>query len=103
GQIWIVEIKSSLADFRADGKWEAYRDHCDRLLFAVDAAFPADVLPENAGLIVADEYGAELLRHAPEHRLAAARRKAVTLRFARAAALRLHRIRDPDSRLGTLL
>jgi hypothetical protein len=95
GDIWIVEIKSSLADFRADAKWPDYRAHCDRLYFAVDARFPMEVIPEDTGLIVADRYGAEFLREAPEHRVVAARRKAVTLRFARAAALRLQTAIDP--------
>ncbi len=95
GDIWIVEIKSSLADFQADGKWPAYRDYCDRLLFAVAADFPAEVLPPDTGLILADRFAAELIREAPEHRLAGARRKAMTLRFARAAALRLQAIADP--------
>lgn len=97
GDLWITEIKSCLADFRADQKWPAYRDHCDRLFFAVAPDFPMDVLPEETGLIVADRYGGELVREAPEHRLAAARRKAVTLRFARAAALRLHTVLDPGA------
>ncbi len=96
GEIWIVEIKSSLADFRADQKWPDYREFCDRLLFAVDRAFPADVLPPDCGLILADKYGGEIVRAAPEHRLAAARRKAVTQRFARIAALRLHALADPE-------
>ncbi|MEC9367142.1 MAG: MmcB family DNA repair protein [Pseudomonadota bacterium] len=94
GEIWITEIKSSLADFRADAKWHFYRDWCDRLFFAVDADFPLDVLPDETGLVIADRFGAELMREAPEHRLAGGRRKAVTLRFARAAALRLHGLTD---------
>ena len=95
GDLWIVEIKSCLADFRADTKWSEYRAHCDRLYFAVDDQFPQDVLPDDTGLIIADRYGAEIIREAPEHRLVAARRKAVTLRFARAAALRLQSAIDP--------
>lgn len=96
GEIWIVEIKSCLADFRSDGKWWEYREHCDRLYFAVAQDFPLDVLPEDAGLIIADRYGAALMREAPEHRIVGGRRKAVTLRFARAAALRLQSVLDPD-------
>lgn len=95
GTLWIVEIKSSLADFQADSKWPYYRGHCDRLFFAVAPDFPADVLPEDTGLILADRFGAEMAREAPEHKLAGGRRKAVTLRFARAAALRLHAVHDP--------
>lgn len=95
GEVWIAEIKSSLADFQADGKWGDYRAHCDRLFFAVAADFPVDVLPGDTGLILADRYGGELVREAPEHRLPGGRRKAVTLRFARAAALRLQSVVDP--------
>ncbi len=100
GGLAIVEVKSCLADFRADRKWESYRDFCDRLYFAVDADFPCEVLPEDVGLIAADRFGAAIVRHAPAHPLAGARRKAVTLRFARAAALRLHALADPDAALA---
>lgn len=100
GAFTIVEIKSSLADFRADAKWRDYRDYCDRFLFAVGPDFPLAVLPEDAGLIVADAYGAALLREPPVHPLAPARRKAMTLRFARAAASRLHALADPDGAGG---
>ncbi len=98
GEIWIAEIKSSIADFRADSKWPEYRDYCDRLFFAVDGEFPLDILPEDTGLIVADRFGAEMLREAPEHRLPAARRRAVSLAFARVAAVRLHAAIDPYAR-----
>jgi hypothetical protein len=96
GEIWIVEIKSSLEDFRADQKWPEYREFCDRLFFAVAPDFPREVLPADAGLIVADRYGGEIVRAAPEHRLAGARRKAMTLRLARTAALRLQGAIDPE-------
>jgi hypothetical protein len=96
GSLWIVEIKSSAADLRADTKWPEYRDYCDRLFFAVPDHVPHDIMPTDAGLIIADAYGAALLRDAPEHRLAAARRKAVLLRFAQAAAGRLHALADPE-------
>ena len=96
GEVWIIEVKSSVADFRSDGKWPEYRNYCDRLLFAVDRAFPADILPPDAGFIVADQYGAAILRDAPVTPLSAARRKVVMLRFARTAAVRLHALADPD-------
>lgn len=96
GDIWIVEIKSSLADLRADGKWEDYRLHCDRLFFAFTSDMPCDIFPQGTGLIVADAYGAHMQCEAPEHRLPAATRKAVLLRFASAAAQRLGRLADPD-------
>lgn len=89
GEIWIVEIKSSVEDFRTDQKWPDYRKHCDRLFFATHSGVPADLFPVECGLIIADGWSAELLRQAPEHRLAAATRKAMLLRFARAAADRL--------------
>lgn len=97
GEITIVEIKSSIADFRADGKWPDYAPYCDRLYFASHAGVPAEIFPEAAGLILADAYGAEILREAPHLPLVAARRKAMTLRFAQAAAHRLHGLYDPDA------
>lgn len=92
---WIVEIKSSVADFRADRKWPDYRLSCDRLFFAVDAAFPLALLPPDVGIFVADAYGAALIREAPLHPLAAARRKTLILAAGRVAAMRLHALMDP--------
>lgn len=89
GDIWIIEIKSSVEDFRVDRKWPEYRLHSDRFFFATHPEVPADIFPEECGFILSDGYGAEVLREAPEHRLAAATRKALTLRIARAAANRL--------------
>lgn len=97
GDLWIVEIKSSVEDFRTDHKWPDYRLSCDRLFFATHADVPLDIFPEDAGMILADGYGAELLREAPEHRLAAATRKAMLVRFAQAAAHRLHGLVDPEA------
>jgi len=95
GEIWIVEIKSCLEDFRADRKWPEYRAFCDRLYFAVAPAFPRHILPADTGLIVADRYGGEVVRGAPGHRLAGARRKALTLRLVHTAAMRLQEVSDP--------
>jgi hypothetical protein len=95
GDIAIIEIKSSLIDFETDGKWPEYRPYCDRLYFAVAPGFPCERLPAEAGLILADRYGAELVREPAEKRLNAARRKTMMLCFAHAAALRLQRHRDP--------
>jgi hypothetical protein len=95
GDIWIVEVKSSVEDLRVDHKWPEYRDFSDALFFAVAPAFPLDLIPVDTGLILADRYGAEIVRPAPEHRLAPARRKSMTLRFARAAALTLQAASDP--------
>lgn len=89
GDFWIIEIKSSVEDLRADSKWPDYRDWCDRLYFATHPEVPAGIFPEEAGFILSDGYGAEILREAPEHRLAGARRKALTARFARTGAQRL--------------
>jgi hypothetical protein len=95
GLITIVEIKVSKADLLGDGKWTQYLDYCDRYFWAVPQGFDlslfdrADLLPDRAGLIVADRYDAVMLRPANDQPLAAARRKAETLRFARRAARRL--------------
>jgi hypothetical protein len=99
GAIWIVEVKSCLEDFRSDQKWHEYREFCDRLLFAVAPDFPQGILPPDTGLIVADRYGGEIVRPAPEHKLAGARRKAMTLRLARIAAARLQGVIDPEGNL----
>ena len=89
GDIWIIEIKSSVEDFRADRKWPEYRLHCDRFFFATHPAVPPEIFPEEAGFILSDGYGAEMLRDAPEHRLPPHVRRAMMLRLARAAAARL--------------
>ena len=89
GEITIVEIKSCVADFRSDQKWPEYRPFCDRFYFAVDHDFPQDLIPDETGLIVADAFGGAVLREPECEKLVAARRKAVTLRFARLAAARL--------------
>ncbi len=95
GEIWVVECKSSRADFTSDYKWDGYLEWCDRYFWAVDEAFPTDLLPEGTGLIIADAYDAQIIRMAPEHKLPGARRTALTRRFARQAALRLQGARDP--------
>ncbi len=89
GEITIVEVKSSVADFRSDEKWPDYRPFCDRFYFAVSHGFPRELIPEDTGLIIADGFGGAVLRESEASPLAAARRKAVTLRFARLAASRL--------------
>ncbi len=95
GALLIVEIKSSVADFRADHKWRDYASHCDRLYFAISTQIPAEIMPEDAGLMIADAYGAEILREPRPRVIAPATRRAVLLRFAQAAADRLHRLADP--------
>lgn len=96
GEIWIVEIKSSREDLRADRKWESYRAHCDRLFFAFPAELPSDLFPPETGLIVADNYGAYQHCDAPEHRLPAPTRKAMMIRFGLVAARRMGRLIDPQ-------
>ena len=96
GEVLIVEVKSSAADFRADRKWRDYLAACDRLYFAISVETPAGIMPAEAGLIMADPYGAEILREADIRRMASATRRALLLRFAQAAADRLHRLADPQ-------
>ncbi len=95
GEVWIVECKSCRTDFTSDGKWHNYLEWCDRYFWAVDEAFPTDLLPEGTGLIIADQYDAEIIRMAPETKLAGARRKVMVQKFARHAALRWQAARDP--------
>src|SRR5215207_1644097 len=94
-EIWIVEIKSSIEDFRADQKWMDYRLHCDRLFFATTMEVPCEIFPKDTGLIVADAFGAQIVCEAPEHKLPAATRKSMLLRFSQCAALRLQALADP--------
>jgi hypothetical protein len=91
GDFWIIEVKSSLEDLRADNKWRDYRDYCDQFYFATHQGVAQSHFPVEAGFILSDAYGAEILSPSPEHRLAAAARKALTLRFARLAASRAMR------------
>lgn len=90
GEIWIVETKSCVEDFAVDLKWPDYRAYCDRFFFAVPEGFPLALIPEDVGLMVADGFGGAILRASPLAPLAGARRKAVTLLFARLAAHRLN-------------
>lgn len=89
GEIWIIEIKTSIEDFRVDRKWPDYRRHCDRLYFATHKDVPLDIFPEDCGLILSDGYEGHILRDAPEHRLAPATRRSLLSSFARTAAQRL--------------
>jgi hypothetical protein len=94
-EIVIVEIKSSIADFRTDLKWPDYRAFCDTFFFAVGEDFPRELIPEQCGLIVADGFGAAIVRGSPVERLPGARRKSLAAAFGQLAAARLHRIEDP--------
>lgn len=97
GGVTIVEVKSSLEDYRADSKWVEYLPFCDRFYFAVPVDFPMEILPEEVGLIVADAYGAAIERPAADGSMNASRRKALMLRYARQASERLMRVMDPGS------
>jgi hypothetical protein len=95
GEIWVIECKSSRADFQSDSKWQGYLEWCDRYFWAVDLEFPTELLPDGTGLIIADSYGAEIIRMGPEAKLAPARRKKMIQKFATDAARRLLALRDP--------
>ena len=101
-RITIVEIKSSIEDFRTDQKWPDYLDFCDRFYFAVPEGFPQAVIPEDQGLMVADGYGATVIRDAADLALNAARRRALLLQFAQLAARRLQALSDPEGTPGLL-
>jgi hypothetical protein len=91
----IVEIKSSLSDFRTDRKWQEYLDFCDRFCFAVGPEFPRALLPGEVGLIIADSWSGTILRESPALAMNGSRRRAQTLRIALTAMLRLRRLSDP--------
>jgi hypothetical protein len=95
GTIVGVEIKISAADLHADDKWPDYLSFCDLFFFAVPPEFPQDMLPTTTGLIVADRFGGAIVRQSQRKMLHAARRRALTLRFAMVAATRLNRALDP--------
>jgi len=95
GDIWIIEIKSSLQDYQVDNKWPEYHQFCDRFFFAKPPELDGDIFPKDQGLIIADGHGAEILRNADEDKLPAARRKAIMLRIARMGADRIHQLMDP--------
>ena len=101
GELWVIECKSSRADFASDRKWQGYLEYCDRYFWAVDDAFPLELLPEDTGVIIADGYDAEIVTMAPEAKLPGARRKSMLQKFARHAALRWHKARDPAISLSS--
>lgn len=95
GEIWIIEIKSSLIDFQVDRKWPEYRDFSDKFFFAKPPELDADIFPQTEGLIVADGHDGAILRDSPDTPLAPARRKALMLKLARMGADRIHALMDP--------
>lgn len=98
GEIWIIEIKSSLIDFQVDRKWPDYKDYCDRFLFAKPPELDPDIFPAEEGLMVADAHDAAILRLPPETPLAGARRRAMLLKLARLGADRVHVLMDPNDK-----
>ena len=96
GELTIVEVKSSIEDWRVDQKWPDYLAWCDLLYFAVPVDFPQALIAEEVGLIVADGYGGDILRHPPRRPVAAARRKSLLIDCARLSAERLARLEDPE-------
>lgn len=102
GEIWIVEIKSSPADYLSDHKWHDYMAYCDRFYFAIPTDMDPGLIDDTAGLMIADAWDAEIVREASEAKLSGARRKAVTLLLARSASLRLQSTIDPNAS-GTLI
>lgn len=103
GAIWIIEIKSSREDLRMDTKWPEYRPFCDRLYFATLPDVPDALFPPDAGLIVADSFGGEVVRQAADHALPAATRKALLVRLARIGAARLATLHDPSLVINELM
>ena len=103
GEVWIIECKSSRADFQSDHKWQGYLEWCDRFFWAVDNDFPTELLPGDTGLILADAYDAEIIRMGSEAKLAPARRRVMIQKFARHAAVRAQAARDPGMSLPQML
>jgi len=93
--IAIVEVKSSIVDFRTDLKWPEYRAFCDAFYFAVGEDFPRELIPDHCGLIVADAFAAAVIRLSPIEKLPTPRRKSLIHSFGQLAAARLHRLEDP--------
>jgi len=102
GEIWIVEIKSSLIDFQVDAKWHHYKDFCDRFYFAKPPELDPDIFPASEGLMVGDSHDAAILRPATDDPLPGARRKALMLKLGRLGADRIHTLMDPDGNIAGL-
>lgn len=92
GEFVIVEVKSTVADYRADRKWHEYLAFCERFYFAVPSGFPVDLMPADCGLIVADPYDAAIRRESLAQKLNANRKRRQLIRFALAASERLGRV-----------
>ena len=94
GRFAVVEVKTSLADLRADDKWRDYLPYCDLFYFAVPPGFRLEAVPDEVGLIVADRYAGEVARASPHVPMAAGRRRSQTLLFAHVACARLYRFAE---------
>ena len=101
GLIWIIEIKSSVADYRADSKWQDYLIHCDEFSFATGPDVPPEIFPDETGLMVSDIYGGDIIRPASTNKISPAARKSVYLACARTGAQRLHYLEDPGAHRGS--
>ena len=96
GEIWIIECKSSPADYNQDQKWENYLPYCDRYFWAVPQNFPTNILPAKDGLMIADQYDAEIVRYGQECKISPQKRKVITTKIARNASDRLRLLLDPS-------
>lgn len=92
GEIIIIEVKSGIEDFKSDNKWHEYKDYCDLFYFAVSQDFPIELIPQDIGYFICDTFGGQIIRPATKTPLSAQRRKAVTLQFARQAAMKATRM-----------
>lgn len=101
GHIVIVEIKTTRQDLLGDAKWTDYLGYCDRFFWGLSPELDRSCLegeaflPHQCGIIVADEYDAEIIRPAPSRPLSTARRRAEVERLARAALRRQLVLTDP--------
>ncbi|MEE2996105.1 MAG: MmcB family DNA repair protein [Pseudomonadota bacterium] len=92
GDFVIVEVKSSVSDYRADRKWQEYLAFSERFYFAVPTGFPIEIMPDDRGLIVADPYDAAIRRECFPTKLNAIPKRQQLIRFAIEASRRLRQI-----------
>lgn len=103
GNVIIVEIKVARADLLGDAKWTDYLEFCDRFYWGLSPTLDRscleqdEFLPDRCGVIVGDNYDAEIIRPAPLLQMAAARRKVEVARLARASLRRLVNAADPHT------
>ena len=100
GRFAVAEIKTNLADLRSDQKWPEYLAFCDVFYFAVPVNFPIEIVPTETGLIVADQFGGEILRPSQHHIMTMGRRNRQIMQFARTAGMRLRKYDRQSGVLG---